>query len=371
MSLITHYPYLPLRQLHRLSRAGRRQPERVRGILEEHFQRPVVVLNSGRTAIYLALAAMGLHRNDEVFVPPFLSHCVLGTMTRVAMPALQPSPRTRAIMVVHQFGYPQQMEPLLAMARRRGWFVLEDCAYSLASGYRGKLLGLYGDAAIYSFPKTLGTVLGGCLVTDNSRILDFAREYMRARDRLGWKLFSNLSLLPVAMVYAGVEGKAGERATQALEMAYSRFVEFPNPNPRVCKLFPLTRLELQATWQARRRNLQIFASYFQGSEYPEDLESESEVVPFTVPYFHAPEMLSAVLDRLRSIRVKSDMYHFDVRRNLLAPDYRLCIPVPVHQNISESFMRTICETIRAAVGKTLAQAASPGMSPALAGSSWS
>jgi perosamine synthetase len=82
------------------------------------------------------------------------------------------TPKTRGIIVVHLFGHPVDMDPVLSVARRRGLWVIEDSAQAHGAEYRGKRVGTLGDAATFSFfgNKIITTGEGGMLVTNNPSI---------------------------------------------------------------------------------------------------------------------------------------------------------------------------------------------------------
>lgn len=343
----THYAQFELRQWYRLLGADAGHVSRTRRVLEEYFGRPVVLLNSGRTGIYLALAAYGFDRLKDVWVPPFLSSCVLDSISRRNVPTLQRSARTRAVLLVHQWGYPQRVEPILGTARGDNLLVIEDCAFSLDSSYKGNRIGSFGDAAVFSFPKVLGSILGGCLVTEDERILRFAQNYQRQQDTTFWRWRSLVALAPMALVLGTRNGRLNTWSRHWLERCHADFVSCPNPSPYVCKLFPESVAALRATFEARRRNLAIFRDTFEEEAYPRRLEEESDVVPYVVPWLGPQEALPGVVTALERIGVETGIYHFDVNRDMSVPEYQKCVAVPVHQQINKQRMQEICDTIAA------------------------
>jgi hypothetical protein len=96
--------------------------------------------------------------------------------------------------------------------------------------------------------------------------------------------------------------------------------------------------------------LATFRNYFTSSGYPAELETDSDVVPFVVPYFDTVKNLEMVVSALSVIDVETDIYHFDIQRNMLEPEYRKCVPIPVHQGIDRSRMQEICQAILKVVG---------------------
>jgi len=135
-------------------------------------------MNSGTSPLHVACMIAGFAPGDEVIVPAFtFVSSAWGVSYVGAKPVfadveegtfnLDPAsfeaaltPRTKGVIVVHLFGLPARMDEIMAIARRRGLFVIEDCAQAVGAAYRGTPVGLLGDAATFSFYPTKN--LGGC-----------------------------------------------------------------------------------------------------------------------------------------------------------------------------------------------------------------
>lgn len=157
-----------------------------------------VALANGTAALEVALHAVGVAPGDEVVIPSFtimsLALAVLrvGAVPRVA--DVDPdswnitaegiravlSDRTRAVIVVHGFGQPADMDPILDLARAHGVKVIEDTAESIGSRYKGRLCGTMGDVGSFSLyaNKLITTGEGGCILTDDEVMADRARRYI-------------------------------------------------------------------------------------------------------------------------------------------------------------------------------------------------
>jgi perosamine synthetase len=144
----------------------------------------------GRVALYAILKSLGIGSGDEVILPGFTCVVVPNAIRFAgARPVfadiaartynLNPSsveesitPRTRALIVQHTFGIPADLDSLLAISKRHGLAVIEDCAHALGSTHRGLPLGGFGDAAFFSsqWSKPFTTGLGGLAITSDERI---------------------------------------------------------------------------------------------------------------------------------------------------------------------------------------------------------
>ena len=145
---------------------------------------------NGTTALHVALVALGLGSGDEIIVPTLTYVASANAISYVgATPIFVDStstdwqmdpedvirkvtPRTRAIMVVHLYGHPCDMDAISTIAKRHGLFVIEDCAEAFGSRYHRKHVGGFGDIATFSFygNKTITTGEGGMVVTNNASL---------------------------------------------------------------------------------------------------------------------------------------------------------------------------------------------------------
>ena len=141
-------------------------------------------VHAARTAIQRALSLLALSPGDEILVPAY--HCgseldVLlkaGATVRLFRTSItgeidlddlrsRITGRTRAIYVIHYFGFAQPLQPIVELCRTKGLFLIEDCALSLLTEVNGRRIGSDGDMAVYNFPKTLPVPDGGALVVNN------------------------------------------------------------------------------------------------------------------------------------------------------------------------------------------------------------
>ena len=155
-----------------------------------------VATSSGTSALHLALAALGIGRGDEVLVSTLTNMATLfAVLYQDATPVpidieargwnLDPAliearvtPRTRAILVVHLFGHPVDMDPVLEVARRHKLFVVEDCAEAHGALYKGRKVGSLGDAGCFSFyaNKLITTGEGGMLTCHDAGLAERSRS---------------------------------------------------------------------------------------------------------------------------------------------------------------------------------------------------
>lgn len=176
-----------------------------------------IAVCNGTAAIDAAVDALGIGQGDEVIMPTFtIISCINQIVRNGAKPVLVDSdpltwnmdvtqieakitPRTKAIMIVHIFGLPVDVDPVLDIAKRYGLKIIEDAAEMHGQTYKGKPCGCFGDISTFSFypNKHVTTGEGGMILTDDDELAETCRslrnlcfqpEKRFLHERLGWNL---------------------------------------------------------------------------------------------------------------------------------------------------------------------------------------
>lgn len=154
-----------------------------------------VATSNGTVAIHLALLAVGIEPGDEVIVPDFTfaatANAVLHANAKPVIVDIDPitwcidpieiekaiTSKTKAIIPVHVYGQPCDMDSIMAIAKKYNLKVIEDCAEAHGAKYKGKVVGSFGDVSCYSFfgNKILTTGEGGMCVTNSEEVNDMMR----------------------------------------------------------------------------------------------------------------------------------------------------------------------------------------------------
>ncbi|WP_054023720.1 DegT/DnrJ/EryC1/StrS family aminotransferase [Bacillus sp. FJAT-28004] len=151
-------------------------------------------MNSGTSALHVAVKALGLHTGDEVITTPYSfvasGNCLLyeglkpvfvdidsdtfNIDTTLIEPAI--TPNTKAILVVHVFGQPCNMDEIQRIADKHKLFIIEDACEAIGATWKGKPVGTLGDMGVFAFypNKQITTGEGGILITDNERYFKLA-----------------------------------------------------------------------------------------------------------------------------------------------------------------------------------------------------
>ncbi len=150
-----------------------------------------VALNSGTDALHLALRALDIGEGNEVISTAFT---FVATSESIGIVGAKPvfvdidpdtfnidpnkieaaiTPKTKAIIPVHLYGQPADMDPIIDIAKRHNLFVIEDACQAIGAEYKGKKVGTIGDIGCFSFypTKNLGTMGDGGMLTTNSQYI--------------------------------------------------------------------------------------------------------------------------------------------------------------------------------------------------------
>jgi dTDP-4-amino-4,6-dideoxygalactose transaminase len=175
-----------------------------------------LAVNSGTGGLHVALAALGVGPGQEVIIPAYMWVSVAAAVVNLgAIPVLADiddtfclaanaveakiTPRTSGIILVHMSGAPADAEAILAVARKHGLFLLEDCAQCAGGSIRGRKVGTFGDAAVFSFQmnKNMTCGEGGCIVTQDEHLYNRAvasHDTGYARDASGRAMYDRPDL---------------------------------------------------------------------------------------------------------------------------------------------------------------------------------
>ena len=151
-----------------------------------------VSVNSNTSGLFAAIGTLGIGPGDEVIVSPYtMSASAIAPVVYGGVPVfadidpdtfcLDPksieariTPRTKAIIIVHIFGHPADMDAIMAIAKKHNLKVIEDCAQAPMGKYKGKYVGTIGDIGVFSlnYHKHIHTGEGGIIITNNTNLAE-------------------------------------------------------------------------------------------------------------------------------------------------------------------------------------------------------
>jgi len=236
------------------------------GIAALAGRREGIACSSGTAGLHLGVRALEIGEGDEVITTPFSfvasANCLLyeravPRFVDIEEDSLGIDPdlvgaaatsRTRAVLPVHVFGRPCRIEAIEAIARGRGWAIIEDSCEGLGSSAGGRPLGSFGDVAVFAFypNKQITTGEGGVVVTDDPALADVMRSLRnQGRDtdgtwlrhvRLGYnyRLDEMSAAVGVAQLERRAEMHAGRNRVAAAyerELGGRDWVRLPQAGP--------------------------------------------------------------------------------------------------------------------------------------------
>ena len=174
-----------------------------------------IAVSNGSAALDVSVSALGIGKSDEVIMPTFtIISCAAAIIRAGATPVLVDcdphtwnmdvaqiemmiTSKTKAIMVVHIYGLPVDMDPILELSDKYGLRIIEDAAEMLGQTYKGRMCGSFGDVSAFSFypNKHITTGEGGMVLTDDEKLADrcrslrnlcFQKEKRFVHEELGW-----------------------------------------------------------------------------------------------------------------------------------------------------------------------------------------
>ena len=254
------------------------------------------VVSSGRRGMTLILEHLGVGEGDEVIVPAYTLKDLIPLIQGLgaaAVPAdidaetmnlsaeavaARLTPRTRAILALHIFGAPCEIDRIAALARDRGVALIEDCAHSLGSTVNGRQTGTFGTAAFFSFETTkpLNTFGGGMVLSGDEGLIEAVRaesasgtpnlEGLRGKVkavRTEQRLFATNLCFPMLYLLATPRWKS------AVTRLYRRFQAPPAAGARYLPVQGELGLRKLETLEARIRTRSEMAERFRSRLSPE------------------------------------------------------------------------------------------------------
>jgi perosamine synthetase len=164
---------------------------------------------NGTVGLHLALVSLGIKEGDEVIVPDLT---FIATANAVKYTGATPvfadidketwcisvedierkiTPRTKAVIPVHLYGHPADMDPIIEIARRYNLYIIEDCAEAHGAEYKGKKVGSIGHCGVFSFygNKIITTGEGGMITTNDEKIYEkakYLRDHAMSKEKRYW-----------------------------------------------------------------------------------------------------------------------------------------------------------------------------------------
>ncbi len=270
-----------------------------------HGKKHGIAVCNGTAALEVAVEALRLGKGDEVIMPAFtIISCASAVIRAGATPVLVDcdartwnmdvsqveraiTPRTRAIMAVHIYGLPVDLDPVRALAQKHGLYVIEDAAEAIGLKYKGRLCGGFSDISAFSFyaNKHVTTGEGGMLLTDDDQLAERCRSLRNlcfqpprrfVHEEIGWN-----------MRMCNLQAAVGVAQLEKLDKTIARKKEIGRAYTALLADFPLVQVPVTATPEAE--NVYWVYGVVLSDEVPFDAtEAEARLAKFgidTRPFF--------------------------------------------------------------------------------------
>ncbi len=317
-----------------------------------------VAVSSGTAALHLCVAAAHVGEGDEVITTPFSfvasANCLLYERARPVFVDIDPvslnldpariesaiRPSTRAILVVHIFGQPADMDAILDIARRRRLLVLEDACEAIGAEYHGRRVGTFGRAGTFAFfpNKQMTSGEGGMIVTDDD---NWARLFRSLRNQGrdagdGWLQHSRL----------GYNYRMTEMSAALGRVQISRIEELLSRRNRVAswysnRLKELDGLTLPQALPETRLTWFVYLVRLDAHFSRDRIRAHLEAAGIPTRDYFAP----IHLQRFYRKQFGYEPGDFPITEKIAASTLAL----PFHGGMVEGEVELVCQTLRAAI----------------------
>jgi dTDP-4-amino-4,6-dideoxygalactose transaminase len=359
----------------------------------------------GRMAAYYILKALDLPPGSEI-VFPALTFWVVPEMARilgleVVFADVDPTtfnldpaaleraitPRTRAVVPTHIYGLPCDMDEIVTIARTHGLKIVEDCAHALGATYRGRPVGTFGDAALFSFQvlKPLNTCGGGMAYARDAalaaRIADLAHaepwpseERVLKRIRMGKieralmkpSVFS-ATVFPILWAASFWEARPDVYLWEKIRPLHPFPASYPERYSNVQAAIGLAGLERIDTWTAATRaHARFMSGALSGRPGVQVPPAPSDRVHVYYQYCAYVPDRDALVRRCLRRGLDLEYHHMDVcsdlelfgRSRTAAPGARRtadAVQLPIHAGLDDAQLATVAHRVRRALARDTAR----------------
>lgn len=290
----------------------------VEAMLADWFDAEVVLTSSGRAALRLALADLGLARyRDRIAVSPMTAACVFEAVIHHGFPVdpAEAEPAA-ATVLIHQFGHAQRWRPEGP--------VVEDVAHAFFAGAETGARDWAGEHAIFSLPKFFGIAgMAGGVVT---RSRDIAA---RIRNKIASIDFPSADQSLDRQVF-----RLSGPDPAAIGAMYARRLLDPRPDPQSLTGLPDTA-GMRAVGTCRAEIVARLLATPAAAALPEDWRASLQhALPYAFPLFGDVERLRRIDEALSAANVSAGLYSIDLARDNRQPDLRRAVLIPCHHEIA-------------------------------------
>ena len=289
-------------------------------LMVDDFGLKLIPFSCARSATVVGLKSLGLTRLEEMLIPSYLGQCVLSALSKCTFPSLTLSDRTKAIMVFHQFGFPQNIDEIKTLANDKKLFILNNCAHSLYPTKENHLTSDLVDFSVVSFSKFFPCALGWGAATQNADLSSKMSELSsQASD------WSSTALRTMRDYYSGNIKK--ENISFEINALYGYLPDAYAFPEEILHSLPTSSEAIQNDIK-HRKGIWELAKNAIGDSLP---SASSDFIPFAVPLLAEETKLINISNWImEKFSIEAPVLHFDTHCNMLNPNYKKALIIGCH-----------------------------------------
>ncbi len=279
-----------------------------------------LAIPSIRVGICWVLEYLGYtRRQNHIFVPKYLSRCILNAINRYAFPVEKLTSQTSLALVVNQFGFQQNLGAIVKETAARNMLYIEDNANGVSSK---EVVGQNSYSKLIGFSKLLPILKGGVLISPNKDLANFVRIKRRETKPTWYSWF-------IFMVLA-LERKKKEKIEYSalVDLAYESYLQSPRDNRLLLNNFWLGLDMVDTYVEITHKKIELVKKKLGKRVIYPDADELVHVLLF-LPENKGCE-IKEIFDRNN---FDSTLYHFDMHRNIFNSEYKKVFLIPLNPTI--------------------------------------
>ena len=279
-------------------------------------------------------------KNSEILVSEYLKNDFYNTLQKICFPTTLFSDQIKGIVVNHQYGFPQNLDSIIPLAREKHWFVIEDCSEALYSFFNGDRVGFIGDVGIIDFSKYFPTLLGGAIITRNESLSEYIKNQLNRNKQWG-----NNFILFAKYYYVKTRRK---KIKSFFKNLYAMSKNIYDLNYRIHPIVEkiISNEIFHNNREKREKNKIYFWKKLMNLNLLNGANDIKDITPFVLPIITSNNKLIRIQKELSNIGVNTSIKNFDVNRNMFNPNFVKCCPIPLHGGVDHNYRRKIMTAIK-------------------------
>ena len=283
-----------------------------------------------RVGLCWTMEFLGLSRHrDHVLVPKFLGRCIGNTLNRFALPVESPTPATRLVLVVDQYGLRQDVKSIRQECEIRKCVYVEDSPYGLGAA---ETLGPGSLARFVGLTKILPVVQGGMMICENPELIKWVKKKRDETSRWSWLVWGSMAFLR--------HQRMSSSHSAIAEAAYELYVEARGGNRFLRGNIMSALKKVDSLGAEEKRRWQLLEARLGSRILMPDFRKLGYVAPFLAN--GQSEMIEPLFAKEG---FDGTSYHIEMNRNLFSPRYEKVFLIPINPRIKMKFFEKLVTSL--------------------------